>query len=689
LNPRSRAALAYAAATGLGLVAAWLTLPLATLAGDGGLWTHVGSDSAMSLAGHLAYQAPGWHWPPLRAPNLFWPRGLSILLTDSNPAISLLAKGLATWRGHPANLLGAWLGLCWVLQPVAAVYALRGWRQDDAAPSLEASLAVAALSLLCPAWLFRHHINLLGHFLLLAALGLSLRLVRAEQPRLWWQAGVLLTIAILVHPYVFAFAALMLTAGPIHHLLEPTTRHWRACLPFALACATPLAVVRLLGGPIQSGAPGFTHYSMNLVSPFWPQRSGLFGANLPIIDATGGQYEGFNYAGAGVLLLLATAGSLLIRRPPPSTDKCRRERLSITIALAALTLLALTPRIYAGSWLILPLPAQPWAHLFGAVQSSGRAFWLVGYALMIGAVCTIDRALPRSARIALFAAAAGLQFIDTTPLRADDATFFAGNLNPPPPFTIPREATLLRIVPACDPQTDPADQLRAIAARQGLRLADMRAARMPPGLDCEAIRSDGLETPLTTGEIRVFLPSVIPQLRTEALGTTHCTSVLTVGGPLVVCSQDLPEIASGSTPPAGRPIPILPSSTVAPLLAAGWHIDAHGLPWSDGPRATLLFRLPDAYRTTGARLTIHIDAIAAQQGGSRQVTASLDGRNPATLTLPDQQITPFTLTVPPDLAAGVIRVVFDLRRPLDPARRKITAPSSRVAIRLYSVEAAK
>ncbi len=687
MKPRASAAIAYAAATGLGLLAAFLTLPLATLAGEGGLWTNVGSDSAMSLAGHLAYQAPGWHWPLLRAPNLFWPHGLSILLTDSNPAVSLLAKLLATWRSHPANLLGAWLGLCWVLQPVAAVYALRGWRFGGPPPSLEASLAVAALSLLCPAWLFRHHINLLGHFILLAALGLSLRLTRTDKHRLWWQAGALLTLAILVHPYIFAFAALMLAASPLRRLLAPATRNWRACLPYALACALPLALIRVLGGPIKSGAPGFTHYSMNLLSPLWPQHSGLFGATLPIIDATGGQYEGFNYAGAGVLLVVATAATLLVRRLPPRPEQPQRDLLAITFVLAALTLMALTPRIYAGDWLILPLPAQPWARLFGALQSSGRAFWLVGYALMIGAVRILDLALPRPARIAFFTAAALLQFIDTGPLRADDAIFFAGTLNPPPPFTIPPQTTLLRIVPACDPQTDPADQLRAIAARQGVKLADMRAARMPPGLDCEAIQSDGLETPLAPGEIRVFLPSVLPQLRTAALGAdAHCINL----GPTapqrqaVVCGKRL----SGNMAPLGRPIATLASDT-APLLASGWRTDARGLTWSEGPRATLLFRLPAPYRNTGARLTIRLDAIAAQPGGVRQINAGIDGGDMATLLLPDQTISPVTVNVPPALSSGAIRIVFDLRRPLDPAQRKIVAPSNRVAIRVYSVEAGK
>ena len=41
---------------------------------------------------------------------------------------------------------------------------------------------------------------------------------------------------------------------------------------------------------------------MNLLSPIVPQDSGLFPGVGGLIDATGGQYEGFNYLGVGLLL---------------------------------------------------------------------------------------------------------------------------------------------------------------------------------------------------------------------------------------------------------------------------------------------------------------------------------------------------------------------------------------------------
>ena len=44
---------------------------------------------------------------------------------------------------------------------------------------------------------------------------------------------------------------------------------------------------------------------MNLLSPFFPQRSGIYSSlRDAMVDATGGQYEGFSYLGLGILMLL-------------------------------------------------------------------------------------------------------------------------------------------------------------------------------------------------------------------------------------------------------------------------------------------------------------------------------------------------------------------------------------------------
>ena len=158
-----------------------------------------------------------------------------------------------------------------------------------------------------PALLVRiGHVNLCGHFFLLLAIGLALRLLQAERTGRWVAATAVLTGAVLCHPYLFMAAPRRSRRRPCRRRSGAARMVARVAALFA-ACVVPVIVFVTLAGTLGGGDKGFVTYSMNLLSPFWPQRSGLFGADLPVIDATGGQYEGFCYLGAGSLLLLIAA----------------------------------------------------------------------------------------------------------------------------------------------------------------------------------------------------------------------------------------------------------------------------------------------------------------------------------------------------------------------------------------------
>ena len=685
---RQPARLIYLAALGLGVAAAAATLPVATMLGTGALWVNPGGDPAMALTGHLAYQAPGWHWPLLLARSIAWPAGRSIAMTDSNPAATLLAKLAAGAAGHPVNLLGAWLALCWVLQPVAAVFALRSFGPP---PSRQAAwigaLGVATLSLLCPAWLMRFsHVNLLGHFLLLAALGLAVRLTRAPRDALWCAAAALLTAAVLVHPYLFVYAAVVLSAPVLHALLADRGGAWRTGLRYAAACVAPVLLLWVLSGSLGAKASGYGHYSMNLLSPVVPQLSGLFGATLPVIDATGGQYEGFNYQGAGVLVL-AVLALALARSGAPACLPRRRAALAVMVPLLALTALALSPRVYAGQWLVLPLPLWPWNRLAASVQSSGRAFWVVGYAVMIASVARLAARLRPAALLAVLAAAIVLQAIDTAPMRARAAPFFAGRDQTQPPFAMPDGATLLRVVPACDPVTATADLLRLVAVRHAMRLADMRMARQPDGFDCETALSDGLESPLARNELRFFLPEAVAAIRQEALGLGADCRASPAG---TLCTRDQPNPLPPAPVPPGFPVPLLPAGTtqagqtLTPYLAFGWAQDSLRTAWSEGPQSTLLFRLPPGPRRNIV-LDMTLDTVARSPGGTRDFTVRIDDAPPTAFSFPDLQRAHVALPLPADLSPGAVRIVFQVRRPVAPEKRGLLAPVRRAGVRVYAI----
>ena len=176
-------------------------------------------------------------------------------------------------------------------------------------------------------------------------------------------------------------------------------------------------IMIILGGQFGGGGgvpfdSGYGRFSMNLLSPIVPQNSGLFPWIGGVIDADY-QYEGFNYLGVG--LLLAT---LLMM--PAEVGWLRRNmwrHISLLVACAALTGFAISHRVYAGHWLLLELPVPHYiAYALGTFRSSGRFFWLVGYAQM-AIVLILGFRRPQPVIALCLVGAAILQLFDVQPLR--------------------------------------------------------------------------------------------------------------------------------------------------------------------------------------------------------------------------------------------------------------------------------
>jgi hypothetical protein len=133
------------------------------------------------------------------------------------------------------------------------------------------------------------------------------------------------------------------------------------------------------------------------------------------VDATGGQYEGFNYFGFGALVLLLIA--VIINRDTLLAKIV--EHRYLCAALFGLFLFAVSDHVFLGDTKLLDLPHTGRIdHYLGVFRSSGRMFWPVFYAtILFGLVGVLSRLAPRSAVI-IVAACCFLQLVDTNPLRA-------------------------------------------------------------------------------------------------------------------------------------------------------------------------------------------------------------------------------------------------------------------------------
>jgi len=694
INQTTERVLIYAAAAAIGVAVLLWAMPLVAMIGAGPGWNPPGPDQAQSLTGHLAFQADQWRWPLLMTERLFWPHGVSLALVDSNPLVSIMAKIWSHATGSaPANWLGGFIAACFVLQPVAGVYAARGLRVGPVA-----ALVAGLLAACWPAMMFRMmHINLCAHFLLLLALGMAFR--RIERPLTWLAPAALLVVSILTHPYLFQLCAAVLAAVPLHAWLKRRPGWQRESGQYLLSGVAAVALLILMAGPLGGGDKGYAFFSMNLGSPVWPQVSGVFGKGLPILDGTGGQYEGFNWLGAGTMLLLLAAlvAAVATRRWP-------RPALALVIVLGALFLLSLGSRVYLGPVKLVDLGTKPWEDLFGSFRSAGRAFWPVGYALMLAGVAGIDR-LPRRLAVPLLVAAAGLQVVDIGPMRTRVHDGWANGSGIVMP-AVPGGTTLFTVAPhpgcAADLTAKLGGPIMILdAVRHGAQAEDVGLGRSPPWFNCETVIADALELPLLQHEVRAFVGAGIqaglsPLLlgpravckRAPAQAELY-PGLQTPGTPgTILCGNDVADFPGEAIPmPPSLPAVTLPyerdPDDIGSVLGFGWLAGLGGGAWSEGPRSSLLIPVP-----TGKPLELRLRAAGVGfKPGEARIVRVTSGRLPVgQFSLPDGLITEVTVAIPAStIVGGILRVSLDVFRPVDPARRGIKAPVKRAAIQLSGV----
>ena len=394
----------------IGLVAFASSLGLEVLDPRNTEWLLHGDWRIHFLGWHMFRHGP-WTWPIGATPLLASPVGSSVGLTDSIPLAAVLFKGLDPALPQVFQYFGLWLCSCFVLQGVFGAMLMR-----QATERVPLQILGAALLVLSPALVFRvAHPALTAHWLLLAALWLYFRKRGNAPPRLFLGWAVIAGIASGTHPYLLVMVLMLMGAAYARQVIvAPATT-------FRVACSL-VAVVGLCSVILwQSGyfivettsdlqGTGFGFLSMNLLSPISPLSGSLFGA-APFRQASAGQYEGYAYLGAGMLLLSGVAVVRLAWTVPRVIKSALAwQHLPFVLACTILTILAVSPGVTLGERLLFTYPAEWWGPLT-LFRSSGRMFWPVYYAIAFGTLGVIAKLGYRTA-IVLLTIAVGLQAAD-------------------------------------------------------------------------------------------------------------------------------------------------------------------------------------------------------------------------------------------------------------------------------------
>jgi hypothetical protein len=645
-------------------------------------------DVAANVVGQRYFVGDSWHWPLLVTKLLEAPHGVNVILTDSIPVAALAAKLISPLLPHPVTLVFAWLALCYVLQPVAAVYALRGTQERRILPAA----AVAAFAICMPTFLYRAgHIALCSHFLLLVALGLYLRVQRDLRPRPVAMAG-LLALCVMVQAYLLVMVSAILAATPLG-LLARGERAWRGvalALGSGLLIAVFLALAIGYGGMSPGG--GFGKASMNLLSPVFPAYSTLLdgiqpGRDAPI-DATGFQFEGYQYLGLGLLLLIAAA---VLLPPRPLLAALLRRHAGLVLVCIGLFAFAASNIVYIGYKPLLRIAHVP--AVFHQLRASGRFFWPVSYVLLLGATTAILRGLPYRVAVIVLAAAVTLQVADTQGLRQSVSDHLRGTgpevIDEARMHALLDRHRKLTIWPSMECGTDvastPAFMATIVAASDRLvPINAMYVAREQPDADCDAGHVAGRT--MDAGELRVFMPnSAVAALIMVPEGGRYCRALRN----LAVCSRDeaalqglalltLPAIRTGAA--LG-----LDTDALRHLMAIGWAAPEPEGAWSLGGRAVIAGQLPPG-PAGDLRITLTGKGLTDAADRMQRVTVAANGKVVAQWAVGSDRQADYSAIVPKEtLADGKLVLTLEIGRPVRPIDLKINGDTRRVGFFLAAI----
>lgn len=677
LSDRWTAVVSYLVALLLGLAVAGYMFPKrAVFATDIRVRPVYEYDAAMNVYGQRYFTKDAWRWPPLQVKTLGAPEGTNVGFMDGIPLAELVVKVFRRFLPPDFHSVYLWLALCWVAQPMAAVFALRSAGERRLAPNL----AVAMIAVSMPPQLFQFvHSSLCSHFVLLIALGLYFRIVRGARRSNLLAAGALMLAALLINPYIMEMTIAVLVAAPIS-LLARREDAWK---PVAVwiggEVVVTAAVALLLGYGHAVPMPGFGLFSMNLLSPFYhvAKRIG------PYVDATGGQYEGFQYLGAGVILILLVAAFCLSMREGLAL---LRRHAGLVFSSVVLTCLAVSTKVYLGHRLLLDLPTPD---MLLELRSSGRLFWPVAYVLVISGIVIVCRKLPPRWAFVTVLVFATLQYVESMPLRREVRQTIRTRRG----YTV--DTSLLRPMLASHSQltvwpkfgcgadvTLPAFSDLYLLASEVAIPVNMsyvgRFARLP---DCYFPK---FPITISSAELWVFVPQWTPAM---IVSVVDWQSICRTSGVLVICAQDfrgrqdLPAPAI-ETPSLGEALSTAANGPGDQWLASGWYQPESSGVWSDGPVAELATSLPQAGNKT-LIFTATAHAFAAHPSTSQRIVVSTNGQVLTTWDVREGAPANYTATIPPrSLSTDPILLRFDIEHPVSPTEQGRGADSRKLGLGL-------
>lgn len=390
---------------------------------------YVEKDIIQHYAGWLFYRSSEWAFPLGIAGNFNYPYGGYVGLSDSIPLFAVLFKLLSPVLPATFQYFGLWGLLCSVMQGGCAALLLSLFTNSRLQNTL-----LSALFVFAPVFLDRQlrHGALGAQWLIILSLYFYFKHRRSGKT-LSPAFPVLCALAMGIHPYFVPMVLAVQFALFIDGALRQKTKAavLRGLASVGISVAAALAAGWVLGAFAQGAGAGSTTYgyfSMNLNAPFNPSGRGyLWSLFIPPLNQTLGNYDGFNYLGLGLIIVLAAAALHTVAKRRKNAFTQLKNGAGLAVVSLCLFVFAVSNvvTLFGRQIFTVPLPAKI-ISLATVLRSSGRMFYPVWYLLLLCGCVWVLRRVPAakgklSLRTAAVLALVAVQLIDLSPALAAKA----------------------------------------------------------------------------------------------------------------------------------------------------------------------------------------------------------------------------------------------------------------------------
>lgn len=393
-----------------GAFAFWYIFGLVPLNPSDLSWMTTG-DAAQHYLGWSFFRDEPWSWPLGKLTTFNAPEGSSIVYTDSLPLFALFFKMFERFLPEPFQYRGLWAFFCYVMTGIASLKLLLRVGQ-----SWTVSLIGCVFFLMSPVVALRAlgHDTLAGQWLIILGLYLYLKPYDTRSKLCW---TVLCVVASMVHFYLLAMVLAIWAAYYLKSVKWRFDKSFWAKLAYPFVHFSLLFAVMwicgyfVISGDAAHSSSGYGTYSLNLTALWNPQFTNtLFLDAIPVVGL--GQWEGYNYLGAGVICLIGI--SVIVADFKNGWRFSFPNHLFLIIVLLVLSLFSVSNKVCFGPYILFHIELPNWlTGLASTLRSSGRMFWPVYYSLYLLPFILLRKISRFAIPIALLAIV--IQFYDLGP----------------------------------------------------------------------------------------------------------------------------------------------------------------------------------------------------------------------------------------------------------------------------------